>query len=995
VLTIDEASGAFASGARSFPASQGRKELDMRSRAVRFLTVLIFLASSAAAAAQGLQTGALSGRVTMQDGTLLPGAAVTIRSAALQGVQSATTDVNGVFLFRGLPPGRYLMTFEMDGLTTIEREADVPLGGTAVQDATLSLAPVQETVVVTAQAPPALEATHAATNAVKAEIDALPIGRTPFAIAELAPGLTDNTPNASQLAIAGAFAYDNVFLVNGVDVNDNVLGSANGLFIEDAVQEVQVLTSGLPAEYGRFSGGVVNVITRSGGNDFAGSFRATFTNPSWTTETPYERSRDVERTSKLSTYYEGTLGGPIVRNRLWFFGAGRFEQSEAQSAYAQTGIPYATSTDNARYEAKFTWTPRPAQRLQGVYLDNQTDLAQPALSFAIDPAAYTHPSTPNRMVGASYQGVLASRLFATVQYSQKWYGIRDQGGTSTAIVDSPFLTRTGSQYLYNAPYFDSSDPEDRDNSQMAGSLAYFVSSRRAGSHDVKAGIERFTSTRVGGNSQSSTGYVFRADYAKNADGTPALDASGRLIPRFQTGLTQMQTWMPVRGATIDVHTTSVYVADHWAAGRHWTFDLGLRYEHARSEATGDIDGARGDVLTPRLAASYDVQGDGRTVLQATYAHYSGKYNDVQFSRNTNVGNADRISGVYTGPAGQGRDFAAGFDPANYTTIGGTFPTANIFFDDSLSSPITREFTVAAGRELGRGLFVKAIYVRRSMDDFVEDFITIDNGQTTIIRDGVNFGTFDNVVYRNSSEPARAYQALELVSSYRRTSRLLVSGHWTVQIENDGNFEGEGRNTPAVSSLAGDYPEMLILERNFPIGRLAGFQRHKVRLWGVYNLALGRFGSVDVAPVYRYNSALTYSLTAAGVLLSSWQLSQNPGYARLPGGGRQTIFFGERGVESFEGYHLVDLGLTYAVPVWRELSPWIKVEVLNALNNQTLISWDTTVTASMAGPVDQYGLPTAYTKSATFGQATGTTSYPRPRPGMDGGRTVMLAVGVRF
>ena len=967
----------------------------MRSLAVRFLTGLMVLASCAAVSAQGLQTGTLSGRVTMQDGALLPGASVTIRSTALQGVQSATTDVNGVFLFRGLPPGRYAVTFEMSGLTTIEREADLPLGGTVVQDATMSVAPVQETVVVTAQAPPALEATQTATNTRKAEVDALPIGRVPFAIAELAPGLTDNTPNASQLAIAGAFAYDNVFLVNGVDVDDNVLGTANNLFIEDAVQEVQVLTSGISAEYGRFSGGVVNVVTRSGGNAFDGSFRTTFTNPSWTVETPYEQSRGIERAGKLSTYYEGTVGGPIRRDRLWFFGAGRFEQSQTQSAYAQTGVPYISTTDNARYEVKLTGSPRPAQTLQGTYLDNQTDLAQPALSFSIDPATYTHPRTPNRMVGASYQGVIGSRFFATVQYSQKWYGVRDQGGTATAVVDSPFLTRTGTQYQYNAPYFDSSDPEDRDNRQIAGSLAYFLSSSKAGSHDLKAGAERFTSTRVGGNSQSSTGYVFRADYLKNADGTPALDANGRLVPRFQPGVTQMQTWMAVRGATIDIHTTSLYVTDRWTAGRHWTLDLGLRYEHVRSAATGDIDGARGDVVAPRLAASYDIAGDGRTVLQATYAHYSGKYNDVQFSRNTNVGNADRVTGTYTGPAGQGREFAAGFNPANYTTVSGTFPTANIFFDDRLSAPITREFTIAAGRELARGLTAKAVYVWRAADDFVEDFITIDNGKTTVIKDGVNFGVFDNVVYRNSSDPVRKYQALELIGSYRRDSRLLVNGHWTVQLENDGNFEGEGRNTPAVSSLVGDYPEILVPERDFPTGRLPGFQRHKVRVWGVYTLTMGRFGDVDIAPVYRYNSALTYSLTAASVPLSAYQISRDPGYARLPGGGRQTIYFGARGSQSYEGYHLVDLGLTYGIPVWRELRPWIKVEMLNVLNNQKLISWDTTVTANTTGPVDQYGLPTQYTQAASFGQATSTTNYPRPRPGMDGGRTFLMALGVRF
>ena len=96
-------------------------------------------------------------------------------------------------------------------------------------------------------------------------------------LAELTPGLTDNTPNQNQVTIGGGFAYDNKFLVDGVDVNDNVFGQPNGLFIEEGIQEVQVLTSGI-SRIRPFGGGVVNVITRSGGNLFSGAFRTNLTN---------------------------------------------------------------------------------------------------------------------------------------------------------------------------------------------------------------------------------------------------------------------------------------------------------------------------------------------------------------------------------------------------------------------------------------------------------------------------------------------------------------------------------------------------------------------------------------------------------------------------------------------------------------------------------------------------------------------------------------------
>src|SRR5438874_11513077 len=115
-------------------------------------------------------------------------------------------------------------------------------------------------------------------------------------------------------------------MVNGVDINDNLFAQPQNLFIEDAIEETQVLTSGISAEYGRLTGGVINAITRSGGNSFSGSARTNLSNPSWTTETPFEVSRGTTHLAQLSRTYEGTFGGPLVRNRLWFFTSGRYGQ---------------------------------------------------------------------------------------------------------------------------------------------------------------------------------------------------------------------------------------------------------------------------------------------------------------------------------------------------------------------------------------------------------------------------------------------------------------------------------------------------------------------------------------------------------------------------------------------------------------------------------------------------------------------------------------------
>ena len=141
-------------------------------------------------------------------------------------------------------------------------------------------------------------------------------------------------------------------------------------------------------------------------------------------------------------------------------------------------------------------------------------------------------------------------------------------------------------------------------------------------------------------------------------------------------------------------------------------------------------------------------------------------------------------------------------------------------------------------------------------------------------------------------------------AYRFGASLSVNGQWTVQLENDGNFEGEAANNPAIPSLIGDYPEIYVAERSFPMGRLDDFQRHKVRVWANYSLDMHEFGRLDVAPLYRYNSARTFSLVAPAVALTPEQAAFNPGYVRLPSS--QPVFFGARGSQEFEDYALFDL-----------------------------------------------------------------------------------------
>ncbi len=962
-----------------------------RAMALAALCAALVLCSATGALAQGRQTGTIRGVALDAQGLALPGVTVTVSSASLQGTRTAVTGANGDYELVGLPPGEYSVVFVLDGFDDVARTAVVSLGGRVGVNAVLAPAGVTETVQVLGVVPAPIATIENSSNMTDDEINALPVGRSLFGIAAIQPELTTNTPNNGQVTINGAFAYDNVFLVDGVDINDNLFGTSNGLFIEDAIEETQVITSGISAEYGRFSGGVINAITKSGGNIFSGSFRANLWKPTWTARNPYEVENEVPQEGDLAdnTTYEGTLGGPIVQDRLWFFAANRIERRSSSEVFDQTGISYDGTRKNDRYQIKLTGTLAPGQTLQGTYLRSPTASRRSTFGFSIEPTSIIEPEFPNDLVVATYRGAVGSSLAAEVQYSQKRQGFRGFGGTSTDIFDSPFITVWQGLGHYNAPYFDATDPEDRNNRQVTGNVTWYASSPTFGSHSVKAGFERYTSTNTGGNSQSSTGYVFYTPYGEGPDGAPLLDAEGRLIPAFVPFQSEIENWLAVRGARIDINTTSFFVNDTWTLDDHLSFNLGVRGETVDSEATGGIQTVDTGALVPRLGAAYDPSGDGRLSLQATYSHYSGKYSETQFASTTNVGNPSALFGYYIGPSGEGREFAPGFDPDNYVTYGADFPTRNVFNDPNLRSPLTKELTLSAGGALGTRSHLNLTFIRRSTGGVIENFQDLTTGSTEIVEDGGSFGTFVNQVLRNTDDLERRYDALVLDTRVQATPNFLVDGSWTVQLGNEGNFEGEGTNTPGSASSAFDWPEVTPADRYFPYGRLNDFQKHKVRLWGIYNLGLGWAGRLDIGGMWRYDSGLTYSRASGGVRLTPQQemILADLGYASTPGS-RSIYYAAGRGSEDFEGYARLDLSAQWELPIWREARPWLKFEMYNVLSNDTLLTWNSTVDPNYDGPLDELGLPTTYTEGPRFGEATGSGDYPN-------GRTYRVALGFRF
>ena len=976
------------------------------------LVLVLAVAVAAPAFAQGTQYGTIRGSVTLPDGSPAGGVEVTGTSPAQPGERTAVTTGTGEYILRNLSPGEYTLTYELEGLSVHQSTATVSLGQVTPVDVTMTPEVVEETIQVTGERASVLASSEVSTTYTAEQVDKLPIGRSPSAIAQLAPGLTDNTPNAGQVTISGAFAYDNIFLIDGVDANDNLFGTSNPVFIEEAIADTQVLTSGISAEYGRFSGGVVNVVTKSGGNEFSGSFRVDLSNEDWREKTPLEEDRGTELLDDTNEVYSATIGGYVMKDKIWFFAAGRDEETSAQGTFPTTGLPLNTSVAEERYELKGTWNIGNRHQVQGQYTDRDQTGVNRGITASATPQTLRTRRDPNWLRVARYNGALTNSLFGELQFSSKHFGFRNTHGNDGLAESSPFfaffgLTPDGRLVNapvihHNAPYFDGTDPEDRDNEQIYGAISWFLDTSSVGSHDLKFGVEDFTSTRTGGNSQSPTNIVFDTGALVDANGNYILEPDGRVTPIWVPGLTYIETWIPTRGATIDIETQSIYVNDRWRLNDHWSFNLGFRYEDIQGNATGGIVTVDTTRFVPRLGASYDLRGDGKYRFDATYAQYSGKYSEAQFAENTTVGVPRGVFSEYVGPFGVGLNFAPGLDLNNYVPFAANDGTANIFMDSNIQSPVVTEFTVGGGTELVRGGYLKAVYTNREYEDFIENFLCTndagipcpgpgDTGTTFVSVEGIDVGLVNNVIFSNTDEMKREYEAIQLIGRWVLTDRWDINGHWTYQLTNDGNFEGEAGNQPGISSSFGDYPGYFVRDRHFPDGRLNDFQEHKIRLWSTYNLDFGRAGALATTLLGNYDSATTFSF-ADGSLPRGFSAQQRgilSFYESAPGS-TQTVFFGERGVGEFDDSYSVDLGLLYSLPV---IQPWglevfVKADVFNISNEDKLVQWNTTVSSVRTGAVDANGLPTTFTRGGAFGTGTSNAHYVAPRE-------YQFGVGIRF
>src|SRR5664279_4083885 len=289
-----------------------------------FLVLTLAVLGMTANVAYSQTVGDIEGTVTDSNGSPLPGAAVEARSSSLQGVRTKVTDAAGRFRFPALPPGVYTIVASLSGFGKVEKSnIHVQLGATATIPITMSVS-VKEEIVVTGEAP-VVDTTKTAIglNATLDQIQHLPMGRNFASVANNVAGT--GTDVSGNVTVYGATGLENSYIIDGVNTTGMKIGTQAKTLNNEFVQEVEVRTGGYEAEYGRVLGGTINVITKSGGNDFKGDAFGYYDNDSLAAN---DSETTARHTVSQGAYFVpkridagADLGGFFVKDRLWFFGA--------------------------------------------------------------------------------------------------------------------------------------------------------------------------------------------------------------------------------------------------------------------------------------------------------------------------------------------------------------------------------------------------------------------------------------------------------------------------------------------------------------------------------------------------------------------------------------------------------------------------------------------------------------------------------------------------
>jgi hypothetical protein len=787
------------------------------------LIVLLLLSASVMFAQE--QTSQIQGTVTDSSGAVLPGVSVEAVSARGQRY-SAQSDENGFFRFPSVAPGIYTVTATLSGLTpATATNIEARLGGAPRIDLKLGLSAVSETISVTAEAPVVDVSTNAAQTSIRSEtFENLPTGRGFESIVTMAAGAR-NDARQGGITIDGATGLENRYIVDGLDTTDPLEGSSGKRVITDIIDEVQVKSAGYAAEFGGAMGGVISVITKTGTNDFSGSARVDYRDRAWGGEERPSLTTNTAGTAPVQFVPEEedvqivepgiAIGGPIMRDRLWFFGAYHpsLVSIERPVTFLTPGAFPANNTfeqDQTQQNILLNVNGNIGSRVVFKVAGNRTGAEIENASLpsrlgtgAANPALYVgRTDVGENDTFSGYVDVIPSQSWMLSARGGHYFSNSYQEGIST---DYYRWFAAGSPVLFGVPGpsqgFTSvptnsaiqRDSFERDNLSMeVSAFPTFL-----GTHNMKAGVQfDMVSNDILSGNQAPTIRMYwdTTDAAFGGRGT--YGAFGAYV--FQTtGLVEQEN-------------TAVFLQDSWGLmNNRLTLNLGVRAEQESipEYTRGDeaINFSFEDKLAPRLGFAYDLFGNGRAKVFGSY----GKFYDVM--------KLDLARGSFGGDKWIWHSFKlettdwASIQCTNVVNDPSVIPTctggvyqgntdlrhpSTEAIDPDLEPMTSQEYQIGLQHELGTNMALGVRYVRKEMLRAIEDLgtLVVDPATGNLVESytignpGFGLSTLGSATVPGFPKAVRDYDGLEFEFTRRMVRNWALHASYLYS-KLEGNLPG--------------------------------------------------------------------------------------------------------------------------------------------------------------------------------------------------------------
>ncbi len=613
-------------------------------------------------------TGTVEGSVTDQSNSPLPGVTVELTSPSLQGSRTAVTAADGRYRFPSIPPGAYTVTAELSGFGKVERKARVTLDATATVNLSLSLSTSAE-ITVTGEAPMVdSTSTTQGSNYSAQVIDKLPVGRNYADIVFTQPGVQadfgETMGRSMAISIYGSTSSENLFLIDGVNTTNVIKGMQGKDLNTEFIQEVEVKTGGYQAEYGRNTGGVVNVITKSGGNEFHGGIfgyyndtgmradqkngeLANFASPDFS-ETGDAQFQNNVFEKDVRQEWGADLGGFVLKDKIWFFGAyNRVQVNQNLQMLDLTntdtlGNLYPESFVQNKYSGKLTFNIMQGTSIVGsVFSDSQTQEGAIAIPTGLSPFQYNG----RRDTGGPDYGARLNQLFGafgifTFQYAHHSdrFATKPFGADVPSIRDYT-LDPNGVQFQTTGGFGNVFGPTLNNNSKRelySGSFTAY-----AGNHEIKLGGD-YQNDATSGATYFTGGQRLRIRPCLQT-GSSICDLSAAPFYTNSAGQTQQvfyQHDLLANGTANDFSIIdaspfstptkrySGFIQDQWRIIPTLTLNVGVRYDtesfygFSPDPVIGEFKAfSMSNEWSPRIGVVWDFTGDGTSKLYASAGRF--------------------------------------------------------------------------------------------------------------------------------------------------------------------------------------------------------------------------------------------------------------------------------------------------------------------------------------------------------------------------------------